>query len=164
MQKWDEHWNAMQGDLILIIPALLLNLCVTTDNSFPLFSFQICRPSAGGGGEGEAWCFKGQSFCALPVPHPSLFTVPARPFYRTCLLLFLKLHLEVLSVTIYPVKWESCWVACLHLLVSSWAPLPQVWSISTSHWEFLQVRALCTIYLTLTPFRGCQAHQQSSNS
>lgn len=93
----------------------------------------VCRF---GGWREDAWCFKGRLFST-----PLIATLPpTRPFCWPYLFLFLKLHLGVLSVTIYPVKWESCWVAYLHLLVSSWAPLPPVWSISTSLWEFLQVR------------------------
>lgn len=99
----------------------------------------VCKVGGGGSGR-DAWCFKGRLFSTLLMQHPSLFTGPSRPFCWPYLFLFFKLHLGVLSVTIYPVKWESCWVACLHLLVSSWAPLPPVWSISTSLWEFLQVR------------------------
>lgn len=90
---------------------------------------------------------------SAPLMHHSLHTAPSRPLCWTYLLLFLKLHLGVLSVTIFPVKWESCWVACLHLLVSSWAHLPPAWSISTSLWEFLQVRALFTTLL-IPPYPG----------
>ena len=115
-----------------------------------LLSFQVCRMNVWG---------KAQGLDALKVSRSllCLFTGPSRPFCWTYLLLFLKLHLGVSSVTIYPVKWESCWGACLHLLVWSWAPLPPVWSISTSLWEFLQVRTHCTTGLTL-PHSGVVKH------
>lgn len=133
-------------------------LCVTMDKSFPPSSVAKSVEWAG-----RAWYCKSPSFLAQPMQHHSFFTVPSRPFCWTCLLLVSKLRLGVSSVTIYPVKWESCWVACWHLLVSSWARLPPVWSISTSLWAFLQVRALCTPGLTLPHSGFCQSHQQTHN-
>lgn len=152
MEKCNEHWNIQVRRLDPNSSFAICSLC-DHGQSFPLSSVSKSVEWAG-----WAQCFKSHSFSALPMQQHSVFTVTSRSFCWTYLLLFLKLLLGVLSVTIYPVKWESCWVACLHLLVSSWAHLPPVWSISTSLWELLQVRALCTTRLTPTLFRGCQVH------
>lgn len=70
--EWVSGMNTevKSGDLILV-PALLLILCVPMDDSLPRSSVsRSIEWTCGVGLGGEAWCFKGRSFSALPMQDP----------------------------------------------------------------------------------------------